>query len=97
MPIAFSLISSWPMKISSSQSVSTNYISPDGEESNAFLLLTGTAISPKGFNAFVTSCMSDDKIQNLKKIYSHVSFIVISSPNPDLNTHNIKFCKSLFY
>jgi hypothetical protein len=41
--------------------------------------------------------MSDHKTQNLQKIHSHVSFIVISSPNPDLNTHNTKFCKSLFY
>jgi hypothetical protein len=40
------------MKISSSQPVSTNHISPEGEESNAFLLLSGIAILPKGLHCF---------------------------------------------
>jgi len=62
-----------------------------------FYYLVALPYPQKGFKCFCNIWHVWQQNTKFAKINSHLSFIVISSPNPDLNTHNIKFCKSLFY
>jgi len=96
MPIAFSLIGSgqWQF-IPAVLCQPITLVMLDNNRMHFYCLVA----LPYPQNEFKCFCNILRVWQHTKfaKINSHVSFFVISSPNPDLNTHNIKFCKSLFY